>query len=439
MLFVFFLVYYKWNKLDLVDLSVVVVCLYFPVYATIDLLIHNYPSYDVISAILSISLPMIAVILPWVTLNFILPKFKIDILSNLKISNITNIAKTTKSSVVVVLFSAIVLLEVYLLVKYGLSYFYDKSYFISLGAHPSKWFINLIIFFTTFVLIGTVFFAAKAHNTTGWKKVLLYGCIFVLFLIAMIHGRRQLFNSMLIVFLIINHDRKLFSWPTIAYGLIFLILFIFMFNFYQATREIFIYKVGKESLSSIFIHNGRRKFFSANPTLQNLHTRPAMWKLNYLIIKNQIYGTSKYMLPGEIGYRSMFNCVPRLFWPHKKMYDPVQAVCFKEGLPADDYNWNLFAFAQSDFGFASPVLMGFLATFAFMLLSGILKLTESAPSFFVVIVGFVTYYLFWVNQAYEAIFYLARNLIIIFLFCFIFYIIRSVYKILIEFKYNKIV
>jgi hypothetical protein len=376
-----------------------------------------------ISAILAISLPMITAILPWIILNFVLPRFKVDILSNLKISHIVNIAKTTKSLVAVVLFLVIVSVEVYLLVNYGFAYFYDKAYLVSIGFHPSWLFLNLIVFFIIFVLIGTVFFAAKAHNAKGWKKVLLYSCIFVLFLISMMHGRRQLFNNMLISFLIINHDKKLFSWSIIVPGLIFLILFIFTANFYQVIRgNGFIHNRKQKDYYNISMHDARRKIFSINPTLQNLYARPAMWKLNYFVINSQIYGESKHMFSGEIGYRSMFNTVPRLFWPRKKMYDPVQAVYLKEGLPADDYNWNLFAFAQSDFGFISPFLIGFLATFAFMLLSGILKVTESAPSFFVVIVGFVTYYLFWVNQEYEAIFYLGRNLIIIFFIYFMFYL-----------------
>ena len=411
-LFMMILVYFwgrlRWSQLNVADIYVLMVGVFFGAYGFVDGLVANQSRYEPIFIILTFTWVLIVTATTWL-ISQRLPKQTLNIL---KIRYLISQWACVDDRFILFLLVAVFAFTIYgysqfrIISHLGFENLWRVNIFLPYWYTSAKVFVQPILF-CIFLSVTTKLLASRGKKRVFWCVILA-----LTFFLTAIYGRRAVF-FFVFIFLIINslHKREnLFALGSMKFLLLVPVLVI-LSNIYQSYRPL-IWSYGTvlprtDAFPGIF-----EAAVDTEATVHNLRSRMAMWKLNYIIMEKQTeHGT---IIPyGEIIFQGFKNSIPRVIWPQKNVYDLDELVATLYGLPIMDYPTNNFAMAQADFGYLSIFFLPIQMFITFFLISTISIFVKQMPGLFLIITGFMLYYIVEIERGYAGVFILYRNLFIL--------------------------
>lgn len=399
----------RWSQLNVADVYVLMVGVFFGAYGFVDGLVANQSIYEPIFIVWTFTWVLIVTATTWL-ISQRLPEQTLEIL---KVRHLISQWACVDSWFILFLLAAVFAVTIY-----G----YSQFLIISLVGFENLWGVNIFLpywFTSSRVFIQPILFCIFLSGTTKLlasqgKKRVFWGVILALtvFLTA-IYGRRAVF-FFVFIFLIINslHKRKnLFAFGSMKFLVLLVPVLVIFSNIYQSYRPLL--RSYQTVLPRTVVLPGiLEAVVGTEVTVSNLRSRMAMWKLNYIIIEKQIeHGT---IIPyGEILFQGFKNSIPRVIWPQKNVYDLDEMVATLYGLPIMDYPTNNFAMAQADFGYLSIFFLPIQMLITFFIISTISKLAKQMTDLFLIITGFLLYYIVTIEKGYAGVFILYRDIFIL--------------------------
>ena len=412
-LFIMILVYFwgsfRWSHLNVADVYVLMVGVYFGAYSFIDGLVSNQFIYKPIFIVWTFTWVLIVTSTTWL-ISQRLPE---QTQNNLKIRYLIS-----QWYCVDYRFILFLLVVVFAFTIYGYSQFLIISHvgfeslrrvniFLPYWYTSTKVFVQPILF-CIFLSATTKLLASRGKKHVFWCVILA-----LTFFLTATYGRSAVF-FFVFIFLIINslHKREnLFTLKSMKF-LILLILFLVIFsNIYQNYRP-FIWSHNTVLRRTVAFPGIFEAAVDTEVTVSNLRSRMVMWKFNYIIMEKQT--EHGMIIPyGGILFQGLKNTIPQVIWPQKNVYDLDEMVAALYCLPIIDYPTNNFAMAQADFGYLSIFFLPIQMLITLFIISTISKLTKQMPGLFLIITGFMLYYIVGIEKGYASIFILNRNIFIL--------------------------
>ncbi len=399
----------RWSQLNVVDVYVLMAGVFFGAYGFVDGLVANQSIYKPIFIVWTFSWILILTATTWL-ISQRLPK------QTLKILNLRSLI--SQWACVDYRFILFLLVAVLAFTIYCYSRFRIISHFV----FESLWQANIFLpyWYTSarvFVqpILFCIFLSVTIKLLASRRKKRVFWCFILAltFFLTAIYGRRAVF-LFVFIFLIINSLNKrknLFALGSMKF-LILLIPFLLIFsNIYQNYRP-FIWSYNTVLPRTVDLPGIFEASVDTEATLSNLRRRMATWKFNYLIMEKQAeHGT---IIPyGGILFQSFINSIPRVIWPQKKVYNLEEMAAVLNGLPITDYPTNNFGMAQADLGYLSIFFLPIQMFITLFIISTISIFVKQMPGLFLIITGFMLYYIVEIERGYAGVFILYRNLFIL--------------------------
>jgi hypothetical protein len=316
---------------------------------------------------------------------------------------------------------------------YGVRTYIQQEDFEKIGKYLPYWFSSVR---TIYNYIAFCIFLGLFANIVKGKKgqQFLWIILTVIFILTItIFGRRYFLNIIVlgIIFWFVYKQEDIFRWKYLAIGLFSVGAFFLFSNIYQSYREV-LFSVGE--VNSKKIENPISAAFNFNSTIENLKIRAGTWEFNYLVISNQI-DKSGMTTNGRITWEGFKSSIPKIFWPGKQfsLIDDILSEFYKIDKRDINIAKNIFGIAQLEFSYYSIVIVPIIVILITAVLAGLIAITSKYPTFMVMFVGNVMWYLINYEENGNEIFYMLRNTVIIGLLLIIYTMIVKLYTI----YYNK--
>jgi len=202
----------------------------------------------------------------------------------------------------------------------------------------------------------------------------------------------------------------------VAVGLLSVIAFFLFSNIYQAYRYDF-QAVGQFDLAKL--KNPFTASINFDATLKNFKARPGTWEFNFLVFNHQ-YSKPGMLTHGEIFWESIKSSIPRIFWPGKQfiVIDEILAKLYNVNTKEIDIGKNIFGVVQVDFGYLSLIVVPLIILTIIVIMALLIGMTAHYPTFLWLFSGNILFYLVNVEENGNEIFFMLRNIGLIFLlFC----------------------
>lgn len=419
------ILFYKRKRIDLLDMYIFVVFL-FLVIPCASVILNAHPKYSIdlgLTVFWNIAFPLMVV---WFCFDVmckkeVVARFQRYLTFDYFFSRLARVWDLP----FIVFFALLFLFKIYELHRYGFLYSYDKTTLNFYGYAAPYWFTSLNSIYLPTVFAVSLIWMAKALSVNGWRRLFYYGLLGMAFLLSFFYRREGLFNFVFIfiIFLLLRYSNKIFTKRFLVGAVLGGLVFYGAINTFQVYRVY--HDLYKKSLAPerVMISSLKQPLFA----LYNIKTRRGiMWEFNYKILQpeaQQDVSAKK----GRLLYHSALNSVPKFLWKNKRIVD-VDRLLFKTYhiLGSLSFDWNFYGFLQADFGYYSiPIAIIFLFLF-FIAASFLLKLVEKHSLLFVFYLGYIMDYLLWViSRSYGEIFILIRNLILITIVYWLYYVIKT--------------
>jgi hypothetical protein len=397
----------RWSRIDVVDLHVLMVCVYFGSYTLVDALVKDLSTVNSGSAVVSLLLVMVTVGATWL-ISRVLP---IELRRTLQMRYLLAQWLHVDGRIVLLLLGALLVFQLYSYQHFGI--LAESTIAVSLNSLYSPvpdlpyWFTSAMSFLTPlafclFIAVTLRVLASRAGRRVFWIIVL----VTVLTLVT-VWGRREVFYLMFMFFVLwsITKTRNLISPMNGFLLLLALPLLVAFSNIFLTYRSNTLEKLG---VSGIYSAGS-----NLDATLLNLQERMSIWQLNYMIIEKQkpYYGLD---IPyGDILWQGLENTIPSILWPGKIVTDLDTLMAYQYTLPVTDYPTNNFAMMQADFGYLSVILLPLLLLFVLFLSALLIQASSRHPTLLWLLSGYFIYYLLRIEAQYSDWLVLYRNMLIV--------------------------
>jgi hypothetical protein len=409
MILVYFFGRFRWNKLNVVDVYILMVSVFFGVYGFVDGLVADQSGFEPVLIIWTFVWVIIVAATTWL-ISQRLPK---KIRSLLQIRHLTSQWAVVDDRFILFLF-----VTVFAITIYGYNQFRILSH---MGFDNLRW-INILLpywYTSSLIFVQPILFCIFLGGTTKFfknkGKKRLFWCLILglTLLLNATYGRRAVYNLTFIFLILwfIEKKENLFALKNIKILILVISIFFMFSNIYQNYRP-FIWSYQPGLTRTVDVPNIFESAVDTDATVTNLRDRMAMWKFNYIILDKQTIQNENAPY-GEIIFQGLKNSVPRVMWPRKKIFDLDEMVSIMYGLPISDYPTNNFAMAQADFGYLSIFFLALNMFTIFFLIAIIAKKSRKIPGLVLLLTGFLTYHVISIESGYAGIFTLFRNVIVL--------------------------
>ncbi len=139
---------------------------------------------------------------------------------------------------------------------------------------------------------------------------------------------------------------------------------------------------------------------------------------------------------GSITWEGLKSSIPRFFWPGKQfsLIDDMLAKFYQIDKRDINIAKNIFGIAQLDHGHYSMIIVPIIILLIAATMAGLIAMTLQYPTFLVLYVGNIVWYLINFEENGNQIFFMLRYLLII---SFLLFLYIMVYKIYTNYYNNK--
>ena len=401
----------RWSRIDVVDLHVLMVGVYFGSYTLVDALVKDLSTVNSGSAVLSLLLVMVTVGATWL-ISRILP---IELRRTLQMRYLLAQWLHVDGRIILLLLGAVLVFQLYSYQHFGVLATHDvannRNFLYSPVPDLPYWFTSAMalltpLYFCLFIAGTLKVLASRAEKRVFWIIVLV-----TVVMLVTLWGRREVFYLMYIFFVLwsITKSRNLISPMNGFLLLIALPLLVAFSNIYLTYRSISLgLAVTPDKLGVSGIYSAATNL---DTTLWNLQERMGVWQLNYMIIDKQIHYYGLDIPYGNILWHGLKNTIPNILWPGKIVSDLDALMAYQYMLPVTDYPTNNFAMMQADFGFLSVILLPLQLLFVFFSAALLIQASRRHLTLLWLWSGYIIYYLLRIEVDYSEWFILYRNIL----------------------------
>jgi hypothetical protein len=413
-------IYKAWPDLDVIDVYIVFVLFHFGFYPFVRGL---YFGKDVIFDFRDSSPLVIVSVFAHVLLILIIIKIIYRYLPDtfiecLKIKNLIQNWSYINKYILLFMYGVLIIFQIVSYYKYGVRTYIPPKDFARIGKDLPYWFTTIRTLYPLLSFLVCLGLISSLLKSQSYHKYVWFFLAIGFLPVITIYGRRYLL-SMIIVWAIlwlIEKKKDIFSMKSLVFGF-FLVLAFFLFsNLYQAYRYDF-QAVGKIDLAKL--KNPFTAAVNFNATLENFQARPGTWEFDYLVF-NQQYSNPGMFTNGVISWEAIKSSIPRIFWPGKQflLIDDILAKLYHVNQKEIDIGKNLFGVVQVDFGFYSLIIVPLIIIIISAIMAASIKMTMNYPTYLWLFSGNILYYLINIEENGNQIFYMVKNVGLIFiLFC----------------------
>jgi hypothetical protein len=324
------------------------------------------------------------------------------------------------------IYSIVIIFQIFSYYKYGVKSYIPPWDFEKIGKSLPYWFTSFRTIYPFVTFCVCLVLLSKLVRAKDRNKHILWLVLTILFVpFASIYGGKRFFINILILSVIFYFDykhEKIFQWRNIKYGLILLMMFFLFSNLFESYRNV-LENVGKVTLEKVKeVRSPLSAAMNYQSTLEFLARRPGTWEFSYLVLNKQIrdgVATTK----GKIFKESFQSAVPRYFW-HTKNFLPIDDMLAKlYGVrPKEiDIGKNNFGIIQLEIGYLSVIIVPLMILILIVLMGYLNKISSQHPIFIWIFSGNILYYLIYIEDDGNNIFFMLRNTLL-FIFLYILFI-----------------
>jgi hypothetical protein len=409
----------RWFELDVIDLYIIFVGIYFGGYSFVKALVDDYSKVNPLTAFWVFAHVTIVVTLLWV-FSRIMP---VDFRKFLQIHYLFEQWSRVNKYFIYALLVVIIATQISGYVKYGLISHIDIGELSQKGTKLAYWYTSILMLLKDFIFCAFIAIEAKIIISKNLTRKLWCILLALLVVIASIYGRRVLFNMAVfgIMIYFISQGKNIFQWKYVRSAVLLSLALLIFSNLFQSYRNVIQYPPSIPDK----LKNPISAALDVGATLHNIKIRPSPWEFNYEIFKGQFDGTAAQQPRGRILWIGLKNSIAKFIWPVKEVVSLNNLIATMYGWRVIDYAKNNFGFLQADFGFLSILIMP-LMMLSVMIIFGVAAWkANDHPILLLLLTGFIINYLINIEQNIGDIFILFRNLIAI---CLIYIVIFTGYR-----------
>jgi hypothetical protein len=393
----------RWSRIDVVDLHVLMVSVYFGSYTLVDALVNDLSTVNSGPAVLALLLVMVTVGATWL-ISRILP---IKLRRTLQLRYLLAQWLNVDGRVVLLLLGAVLVFQLYSLQHFGIlpeSTISVSNTLYSPVSDLPYWFTSAMSFLTPLTFCLFIAVTLKVLASRAGKRVFWIIVLVTVVTLVTVWGRREVFYLMFMFFVLwsLTKTRNLISPMNGFLLLLALPLLVAFSNIFLTYRSNTLAKLGVSGISSAT---------NLDATLGNLQDRMSIWQLNYMIIDKQIHYYGLDIPYGDLLWQGLKNTIPSILWPGKIVSDLDTLMAYQYVLPVTDYPTNNFAMMQADFGYLSVILLPLQLLFVFFSAALLIQASSRHLTLLWLWSGYFIYYLLRIEVDYSAWFTLYRDLL----------------------------
>ncbi len=428
--------YKKWPDLDIIDIYIIFALLHFGLNPFIRGL---YFGRDIVidfrnSNPFAIGIVFGQILIILLIIRGVMACFPIRFLKYIKIRYIIEQCDRINKYVLFLIYAGLVAFPIVSYYVYGVKTYILPEDFEKIGKYLPYWFSSVrtiynYIAFCIFLSLFAKIVKSKKHQQIMW---IILTVIFVLTIT--IFGRRYFLNMIVlgVIFWFVYRQENIYRLKYLAIGLLSVGAFFLFSNIYQSYRQV-LFSVGQVNTKKL--ENPFSAAFNFNSTIDNLKVRAGTWEFNYLVINHQI-DKSGMTTNGRVIWESFKSSIPRILWPGKQfsLIDDMLAELYNIDKRDINISKNIFGIAQLEYSYYSIIIVPIVIILITAMMAGLIAMTLQYPTFMVLFVGNIMWYLINFEENGNQIFFMLRYIILTSVL-FILYI--MVYKIYVNYINNK--
>lgn len=316
------------------------------------------------------------------------------------------------------IYGSLIIFQIFSYYNYGIKTYILPDDFARIGKELPYWFTAIRTVYVPLAFLVCLGLISSLLQAQGYQKYVWLVLTLGFFPIVTLYGRR-FFLAVIIIWAIlwlVEKRQDVFSMKYLALGFMMILVFFLCSNIFQAYRDDF-QAVGHVNLAKL--KNPFAAALNFEATLQNLKARPGTWEFDYLVFDHQ-FSKPGMTTDGKITWEGIKSSIPRIFWPDKQFLwiDNVLSKLYHVDTREIDIGKNLYGVGQVDFGYFSLIIVP-LTILSIIIIMGILiKMTMQYPTFLWIFSGNILFFLVSVEENGNEIFFMLRNILLIFLiFC----------------------
>jgi hypothetical protein len=290
--------------------------------------------------------------------------------------------------------------------------------FARIGKDLPYWFTSIRTVFTPLAFLVCLGLISSLLKSQGYHKYVWLILMLGFLPVVTLYGRR-FFLAVLIIWAILwllEKKQDIFSMKYLAVGLSMVLVFFLCSNIFQAYRDD-MQAVGQVNLAKL--KNPFAAALNFEATLQNLKARPGTWEFSFLVFNNQ-FDKPGMTTNGKITWEGVKSSIPRIFWPDKQFLwiDNILAELYHVKTREIDIGKNLFGLGQVEIGYYSLIIVPLIIITIIIMMGALIRISINYPTFLWLFSGNILYYLVNVEENGNEIFFMLRNIGLLFLiFC----------------------
>jgi hypothetical protein len=405
----------RWPDLDIIDLYIIFVAFHFGLYPFIrgfyfgkDTIFDFYNSNP-----LAIGLVFLQVIIILAIIRFTSLYFLRNQLNYLKIRHLIEQWSYINKYVLFFIYIFLIMFPFGSYFIYGVRAYIMPADFKMIGKNLPYWFTSIRTIYNCIAFCVFICLFSIILKSSRFHRYLLI--ILIVFFVPMVtlFGRRYFLNMILIaaLFWFIYNQENIFRLKFLGVAVALICAFFLFSNIYQGYRSVLrtVGQMDSQKYRSLF-----KAMTNINVTLKNLVQRPGTWEFDFLVFDNQL-NKAAMTTNGKISWEGFKSAIPRIFWRGKQfgLIDDILAKLYGVNPKNIDIGKNIFGVAQVDFGYYSLIIVPSIMLFIFIIMGGLVKITEQYPTFSWLLSGNIIFYLINIEENGNEIFFMFRNIIII--------------------------
>jgi hypothetical protein len=419
----------RWLELDVIDLYIIFVGLHFGIYPFIrglyfgrDGVFDFRHSNPLVICLIFLQVTIILAILR-VGSFYLLKKYN----NTLKIRQLLLSWQNINRYILGLFCVGLILFPFYSYFQYGIRTYILPKDFVRIGTELPYWFTSVRTIYNVLAFCTFIGLCSQIINSQKYQRYLWILLTVVFIPIATIFGRRYFVNMIVVavIFWFAYREKYIFRLKYLGVALGLFCTFFLFSNVFEAYRSTL------QSVGQVNSHNYKNILAAAinmKSTVINLRTRPGTWEFDFLVLNHQ-FESAGMMTHGKVAWEGFKSAIPRMFWPDKKfmVVDQILSQLYKVDPKRIDIGKNLFGIIQVDFGYLSFLIVPAVILFITYLLDWLNELLREYPTFSWVLSGNIIFYLINIEENGNEIFFMFRNIILIFALLALYFIVNRVY------------
>jgi hypothetical protein len=409
-------IYKKWPDLDVIDLYIIFVLFHFGFYPFVRGL---YFGSDVIfdfraSSPLVIGSVFVHVLLILAIIKIIYHYVPGSLVQCLKIDHLVQKWSCINKYILFLLYGTLIIFQIVSYYKYGVKTYIPPADFAKIGKDLPYWFTAIRTIYPLLAFLVSLGLISSLLKSPTYHKYIWFILAISFLPFITVSGRRYLLSVIIVwaILWLIEKKKNVFAMKSLAVGILLVLAFFLFSNIYQAYRYD-LQAVGKFDLAKL--KNPFKAAVNFDATLENFKARPGTWEFDYLVF-NQQYRNPGMFTYGKVTWEAMKGSIPRIIWPGKQfvLVDDILATLYQVKTKEIDIGKNIFGVIQVDFGFYSLIIVPLVMIFLIVIMAAAIRITVHYPTFLWLLSGNILFYLVNVEENGNEIFYMLRNVGLIF-------------------------